>query len=612
MLNFRIVQLKKMKNLTLLIAILFLSKVTFAQKLNPLPVAIQKGSSNNIFPIDASKKYSFTDGNSKILPSSVNVISDADKIPVYEVEVLKALSSHYGVQLSWKNTNSVKKGDVLFARFMMKAIYAKQESGEGEVNFYLQDGKTYEKSIMLPLGVNPDWKEYNIPFIALQDMPAGSATICFSFGALAQKIQLKNIEILNFENSIKKENLPETKFTYAGRADDAKWRKDALKRIDEIRKTPILIKVVDKKGNPVKGAKVEIEMLKSDFMFGSEVSADLLCKDNPQADIYKQKVTELFNTVTIGNGLKWGQWIDPNRRDCTKEAIDWILSKDLNLRGHNLVWPGKKFTPSEFKTKTGFVDGLNDSIINHIKNIASYTKGKVVAWDVVNEMLHEKDYFEVIPRKNVADWYKLAKEIDPNAQLFLNEYGMLNSVSSLAAIKTFTEVIEELKSYGAPIEAVGIQGHVGRQPRDPASVLSDLDLMAKVGLPIQITEFDINMPDEELQADYTRDFLIACFSHPSVTGFTMWGFWQGAHWKPDGAMYRKDWSPKPNAKVWEDLVTKQWRTNEEKLTTAKGEIATTVFNGNYKITINSEGKKPIISYPHFDKAIKEVVLIFEN
>ncbi|WP_157687538.1 endo-1,4-beta-xylanase [Pedobacter psychrophilus] len=601
-----------MRNLTLLFVLVFLFKTTSAQKLNPLPTAIQKIANTDVFPKNAASNYVFKDGNSNASPSVIKVLSNTNNQPVFEVEVIKALSSHYGVQLSWKNSSSIKKGDVLLARFMMKAIYAKQESGDGEVNFYVQDGKNFEKSIMLALGAGPEWKEYNIPFIAQQDLPLGSATICLSFGALAQKIQLKDITVLNFAKSIKKVELPETKFTYTGRDNNALWRKEALNRIDEIRKTPILIKVVDKNGNPIQGAKVSINMVKSDFMFGTEVNADLLCQDNPQVDIYKSKITQLFNTVTIGNGLKWGQWIDSKRRDCTKEAIDWISAKNLNLRGHNLVWPGKKFTPTEFKTKTSFVDGLNDSITNHIKNIANYTKGKVVAWDVVNEMVHEKDYFNVMPRTNVADWYKLAKQIDPNAQLFLNEYGMLNSVSSPATIKTFIALIEELKSYGAPIDAVGIQGHVGRQPRDPVSVLTDLDVMANVNLPIQITEFDINMPDEELQADYTRDFLIACFSHPAVTGFTMWGFWQGSHWKPDAAMFRKDWSPKPNAKVWEDLVTKQWVTNEEKATSGNGEITTTVFNGNYKITLKLEGKTQKISFSHFDKINKEVTIIAEN
>jgi hypothetical protein len=67
--------------------------------------------------------------------------------------------------------------------------------------------------------------------------------------------------------------------------------------------------------------------------------------------------------------------------------------------------------------------------------------------------------------------------------------------------------------------------------------------------------------DEEAQAAYTRDFLTVCFSHPRVTGFNMWGFWEGDQWLPAGAFYRKDWSPKPNGKVLEELLTRTWWTD---------------------------------------------------
>lgn len=69
-------------------------------------------------------------------------------------------------------------------------------------------------------------------------------------------------------------------------------------------------------------------------------------------------------------------------------------------------------------------------------------------------------------------------------------------------------------------------------------MLADLNLFKSTGRPLQITEFDLHSPDEALQAYHTRDFLIACHSHPLVTGFTVWGFGQGAHWKPDAATYR--------------------------------------------------------------------------
>jgi len=132
-------------------------------------------------------------------------------------------------------------------------------------------------------------------------------------------------------------------------------------------------------------------------------------------------------------------------------------------------------------------------------------------------------------------------------------------------------------------------------------------LFKPIGLPVQITEFDVNTPDQELQADYTRDFLIACYSHPCVTGFTMWGFWQKAHWKPDAAMYNADWTPKPNAAVWTDLVTKQWRTNITELSNGKGTITSRGHMGAYEITV-TKGKKQVKSTYQLSKTSTPAII----
>jgi GH35 family endo-1,4-beta-xylanase len=194
-----------------------------------------------------------------------------------------------------------------------------------------------------------------------------------------------------------------------------------------------------------------------------------------------------------------------------------------------------------------------------------------------------------LPQDIAVKWYKLAKELDPKAQLFMNEYSMLNSIESPRNIRTYLDTIASLRAKGAPIDAIGIQGHVGRQPRNPAQVITDLDMFNATGLPVQITEFDINMTDEELQADYTRDFLIAIYSHPVVTGFIQWGFYQPVHWKPDAAMFRTDWSERPSAAAYRDLVVGKWKTNINLMTDTDGKVASRGHLGKYEITV-TKGK----------------------
>jgi endo-1,4-beta-xylanase len=84
------------------------------------------------------------------------------------------------------------------------------------------------------------------------------------------------------------------------------------------------------------------------------------------------------------------------------------------------------------------------------------------------------------------------------------------------------------------------------------------------------------------------------FSHPSVVGFQMWGFWEGSHWRPKGAMYRKNWDPKPNAEAYRDLVFRRWQTDEKTTTDANGACAVRGFLGEYRVTVQAAGKAQVV------------------
>ena len=575
-----------------------------AQKLQPLSAALQALEPVDVFPRNANEGYVFNDKNADTKPTLFSVTNAGNSSPLITAEVFLAAPSHFNIQSSWRNVAPIKKGDVVLARANIRAVYAKQESGDAVVNFFTQQANApFERNILLELNIGPEWRMIDIPFVAISDMPVGEASIGFTYGALAQKVEITNLQLLNFGQKATLAQMPATKLTYAGRESGAAWRKEALKRIEDIRTAPLIIQVKDAKGKPVKGATVEARLIDPEFIFATAVSANRIAFNDTSSLKYRRHILELFNAVTIGNHLKWPVWRDTKQREVTKTAIDWILDNKLRLRGHNLVWPGRKFTPQFFSKQTDFGPSFSDSIRTHIEDIVTYTKGKVYGWDVINEMMHEKDYFTAMPRTEAAEWFKLARKYDPNATLFINEYSMLNNIASPKNIETYLGVIKELQGYGAPIDAIGVQGHVGRQPRSPAQVITDLDMFKPIGLPVQITEFDINSPDEELQADYTRDFLIACYSHPVINGFTMWGFWEADHWKPDAAMFKKDWTPKPNLTAWKDLVLKAWRTNIRQPSKANGEVNARGHLGRYEITI-TKGKSVVKEYYQLTKNAK--------
>jgi endo-1,4-beta-xylanase len=127
-------------------------------------------------------------------------------------------------------------------------------------------------------------------------------------------------------------------------------------------------------------------------------------------------------------------------------------------------------------------------------------------------------------------------------------------------------------------------------------VLAALEVYSEFKLPIRITEFDIDTDDEQLQADYTRDFLILAYSHPSVVGVQHWGFWAKAHWRPRGALFRSDWSEKPAAKAYQDLVLKQWRTKLQGKAGASGKVSGRGFHGDYVVTVEQDGRRAEVTF----------------
>ncbi len=496
------------------------------------------------------------------------------------------------VSVSWNFRQAAKRGDVVLARFLARAEYVKQESGEAAFEFSVtQNEPAYTAHLKLPLAAGPEWAVLEIPFVIQRDVSPEQARIQLAFGTIPQAVEIAGFELLNFGRQAKLSDLPQTRFTYKGREKGAAWRDAALMRIEKHRTAPITVRVIDAAGKPVPNTRVEVRLKRPAFLWATSVDSSFILSESPDATKYREALLSMFDTATIENGFKWPKWSgSASNREEALRASDWIQSQGLRQRGHTLSWPGDKFSPRRIAAMRAPRDGLSLLVQEHIRDLMTATRGRMYGWDVINEMIHERDYFKYMPETEVAEWFKLARRIDPHTKLFINDYGMLNSRKSPDTIANYLKIVNELLAEGAPIDVMGIQGHVGRQVRNPEDVLTDLDLLAGPGLELQITEFDVNTADEELQADYTRDFLIALYSHPSVTGFTKWGFWEKKHWKSDAAMFRADWSEKPNAKVWRDLVRGAWLTKVEATTDAEGKFTTRGHLGDYEFNVTANGK----------------------
>jgi endo-1,4-beta-xylanase len=229
------------------------------------------------------------------------------------------------------------------------------------------------------------------------------------------------------------------------------------------------------------------------------------------------------------------------------------------------------------------------------------------AWDVVNETRTNHALQDILGHAVLAHWFDVAHKAVPDVPLYLNENSVLETGTKA---DFFFSELSYLRDQNAPLGGIGLQGHFGWNPTPPAVILQRLDRFAAFNVPIEVTEFDVNVSDEQLQADYTRDMMTAVFSHPSTDSIIMWGFWDARHWLGNSPLYRKDWTLKPAGEAWMDLVFHQWWTNTKATTDSTGKCAVRGFLGDYAITVK-RGDSTVTAKAKLTAAGTSVQVVFQ-
>ncbi len=507
---------------------------------------------------------------------------------------------------SWvRTTGPIVRGDVCLVRFQLRVTQS--NSGQGYTTLAIQaDGSEghWDKLLMMQVSAGAQWTQFDLPFVASRDMADGKSLVNFMVSYFPQTIEIARVELINYGASVGIGELPRTQFTYKGREADAPWRTQAESRIEQHRKGDLQISVVDAHGNAVQGAQVAVRMKRHAFRFGSLVEGYMIASDpnarhSPaglsESDYanYRTHIEEMSNHVIVGWEPKWGVYEGPDEPRNLALTLDWLEGRGITARAGHVLWGA--YLPEDVLAVQDDKAALEQKVNKRIDEIVTALKGRVTDWDLLNEPIHERLLIDGLGVDAVAGWFERAHAIDP-VPMIVNEYAMLegNGANALG-LNAYEAFIRRLQAEGAPIGGVGFQGHFGSNVTEPDILVSLLDRFATLGLPIQITEFDINTTDEQLQADYTRDFLTVIFSHPSVEAFVMWGFYEPVHWIPNAAMVRRDWSYKPNDHAYMDLVKRQWWTNADLKTDASGSTQVRGFQGEYEVTVTHQGITEVAS-----------------
>jgi GH35 family endo-1,4-beta-xylanase/chitodextrinase len=484
----------------------------------------------------------------------------------------------------------IEQDDVLLASFYARTISSTHETAEGQLAVVMEKTQTWDKSINETIAIPSQWKKFLIPIKAALLMPAGefpanNAQLTLRLGFKPQVVEIADLQLTNYMKAITFNQLPSTPVTYEGMEDDAPWRAEANERIEQYRKGDFTITVKDEEGRPVEGADVHLKMRNHEFKFGTAVNSQLALGTDAVSEMYRTKLKENFNSVVMENDMKWSWW--EGNRARTVQLYNWLGENGFAVRGHALLWDGASRMPADIGDLLNHREALDKRIKDHFHELAGYFRGGLFDWDVLNEPVLNKMIRGLYGDEIAANWFKIAREADPNAKLYVNETQILGVDAPV--IDNLSNILQTLKDNNAPVDGIGIQAHFGSTPVAPMDFYDQLTHFTQYADEIAITEFDMNSPRQDVQAMFTRDILIATFSHPNVQSFTMWGFWDGAHWQNNAPLFRSDWSLKPSGEEWRKLVYDTWWTDSEGSTNESGVYKKRGFYGDYDIIVDYNG-----------------------
>ncbi len=503
----------------------------------------------------------------------------------------------------------IDRGDVLLLVVWVRSLDA--ERGDGAARSIVGENQPpFNEPLRQTHLLTDSWQQWLLPFEATLDLPLGRGQYGIQMGYMQQTVEVGGLALLNYGDAYQVEDLPRSSFDldYAGREPGAAWRAEAQARIEQHRKADLDVRVVDAGGQPLEGVEVNVMMQQHAFGFGTAVNVPTFVSASNDAQIYREKLADLtgdgrsFSYAVTENGMKWPVWEGQApwfiaTQTQTIDVVQTLHEQGKRVRGHALIWPAWNTLPPDLEQNQNDLGYLRQRVSEHIAALAGHPdlQAPIVAWDVLNEPAHLFDLQDAFGGREAiideyATWFNEAVEAAPTAKMYVNDYGIISQGGiGVPTQARYREIIRAIKDAGGQIDGIGLQGHVNTPLASPETVYQLLDEYAALASELSITEYDATDVPEDLAADYLRDLLTIAFSHPAVSSFVMWGFWDGNHWRGDAPLYRQDWSLKPSGEAFLQLVFDDWWTNVEGQTGTDGTFSARGFLGDYDVSVTHDG-----------------------
>ena len=244
------------------------------------------------------------------------------------------------------------------------------------------------------------------------------------------------------------------------------------------------------------------------FFTGAAINeSTILGKDDKSYQI----VNNQFNSITPENSLKW-MYIQPKPNQFDFSTADQYVQMGLDngmyIVGHALVWHAQL---AEFMQETKNKNEFRSHVENHINRLVKRYKGKIDAWDVVNEAFEEDGklrnsvFYKNMGENYVEEVFKLAEKLDPEADLIYNDYNLYKPKKRNAVI----EMVKQFKANGTKISGVGVQAHWGLNYPTIDEIEQIIYDFHTAGVSVSFTELDISVlpnPWELVGAEVIQNF----------------------------------------------------------------------------------------------------------
>jgi endo-1,4-beta-xylanase len=279
--------------------------------------------------------------------------------------------------------------------------------------------------------------------------------------------------------------------------------------------------------------------------------------------IYTDTLKREFNLLVAENAFKFDA-LHPAQTTFNFTDADALVAfaqaNGMAIRGHTLAWhsqiPGW-LTGGNF-TRDQVIAILRD----HIMTVVGRYRGKILAWDVVNEAIGDNGqlrtdsfWFQKIGPEFVQMAFQFAREADPDAVLYYNDFEAEGSGVKSDGV---FNLVSGLVNQGVPIGGVGWQMHKINPFRITSANTTNARRLAALGLEISITEMDIRI---QLPSDATElqqqalgygDVITFCLTEPNCAAVVSWGFTDKFSWVPgtfngfgDSLEFDMNYQPKP-------------------------------------------------------------------